>query len=103
MPMEAGWVYKVDKETGRTIKLRKQEKAPKRTPIAPEKLKAWEKRVGVIADVEPFVSPIDGTVISSRAQIREHEKKHNVRSLGNDYVNKDSAPEFLTAGNRREI
>jgi hypothetical protein len=28
--------------------------------------------------MEPFVSPIDGTVISDRRQYREHCKKHNV-------------------------
>ncbi len=29
-------------------------------------------------DMEPFVSPIDGTVISDRKQYRDHMKKHNV-------------------------
>jgi hypothetical protein len=28
--------------------------------------------------IEPFVSPIDGTVISDRKQYREHCEKHNV-------------------------
>ena len=39
----------------------------------------------IISDVEPFTSPIDGTVLSSRSQIREHERKHQVRQCGNDY------------------
>lgn len=39
----------------------------------------------VLSDVEPFVSPIDRTVISSRSQIREHERVHGVRQVGNDF------------------
>ena len=29
-------------------------------------------------DIEPFVSPIDGTVINSRGQLEDHCAKHNV-------------------------
>jgi len=29
-------------------------------------------------DIEPFVSPVDGTVISDRKQLAEHNKRHNV-------------------------
>lgn len=32
----------------------------------------------IVKDIEPFVSPIDGTVISGRAALREHCLKHNV-------------------------
>jgi len=32
----------------------------------------------VIGDIEPFVSPIDGTVVSGRAGLREHCKRHDV-------------------------
>ena len=32
----------------------------------------------VHGDVQPFVSPIDGSVISDRKQMREHCKKHGV-------------------------
>lgn len=34
----------------------------------------------------PIVSPIDGEHITSRSQLREHERKHNVRQCG-DYRN----------------
>lgn len=34
--------------------------------------------VSVHGDIQPFRSPIDGTVISDRKQYREHCKKHNV-------------------------
>ncbi len=29
-------------------------------------------------DIEPFRSPVDGSVISDRKQLREHNKKHGV-------------------------
>lgn len=29
-------------------------------------------------DIEPFVSPVDGTVISDRKQLREHNKRNDV-------------------------
>lgn len=32
----------------------------------------------ILPDVEPFVSPIDGTVISSRSKLRQHNERHGV-------------------------
>ena len=29
-------------------------------------------------DIQPFVSPVDGTVISDRKQLREHNRRNNV-------------------------
>ena len=43
----------------------------------------------VISDVEPFTSRIDGTVLTSRSQIRAHERKHQVRQCGNDYTSSE--------------
>lgn len=40
----------------------------------------------VMGDIQPFVSPIDRTEISSRSQLREHERKHGVRQCGNDWT-----------------
>jgi hypothetical protein len=34
-------------------------------------------------DLDSFVSPIDGSVISDRKQLAEHNKKHNVVSANN--------------------
>ena len=34
-----------------------------------------------------FVSPIDGSVISSKHKLREHEKQHDVVQVGNDLEN----------------
>ena len=46
-----------------------------------------------MSDIQEFVSPIDKTVIGSRSQIREHERKHNVRQCGNDYTS-STKPKF---------
>ena len=32
----------------------------------------------VMGDIESFVSPVDGSVISDRRQLREHNKRNNV-------------------------
>lgn len=32
----------------------------------------------IMGDLEPFVSPIDGTVVAGRAALREHCLRHNV-------------------------
>jgi hypothetical protein len=36
----------------------------------------------VLPDIAEFRSPLDGSVISSRSQLREHEKAHGVRQCG---------------------
>ena len=36
--------------------------------------------LAVHGDIEPFRSPVDGTVISDRKQLREHNKRNNVVS-----------------------
>ena len=36
--------------------------------------------------VQPFVSPIDGKVISSGAGLKSHEREHGVIQVGNEYV-----------------
>lgn len=43
----------------------------------------------VMGDIQPFVSPIDKTVITSRSQVREHERKHNVYQIGNDWCGRE--------------
>ena len=39
-----------------------------------------------MADIEEFVSPIDKTVIGSRSKLREYERQHGVRQIGNDWA-----------------
>lgn len=35
----------------------------------------------VMGDIEEFVSPVDGSVVGSRSDLREHNAKHNVVSV----------------------
>ena len=39
-----------------------------------------------ISSVKPFVSPIDGSIISTRAGLKAHEREHNVIQVGDEYV-----------------
>jgi len=34
--------------------------------------------ISVLGDIEPFVSPVDGSVIGSRSTLRDHNKRHGV-------------------------
>jgi|TARA_R110001583_G_scaffold154138_4_gene305818 hypothetical protein len=54
----------------------------------------------IVKDIEPFESPIDKSIISSRSGLREHERKHNVRQIGNDWAGSErpSNWENLTNG-----
>ena len=36
----------------------------------------------VIPDIEPFISPIDKTLVSSRSKLRDHQKVHEVTAHG---------------------
>lgn len=38
----------------------------------------------VIGEIQPYRSMIDGTMITSRAQHREHLKKHGCKEVGNE-------------------
>ena len=42
------------------------------------------KAKGLGGDIEPFLSPIDGKLVSGRAALREHNKKHGVTNIA-DY------------------
>jgi hypothetical protein len=49
--------------------------------------KAEAKRSGglqVIPDIEPFISPLDGSVVSGRRQRRDHMRAHGVVEVGNE-------------------
>jgi hypothetical protein len=39
---------------------------------------SFEPSVGIHGDIQPFISPRDGTVIKSRAHMREYMAKHNL-------------------------
>ncbi len=67
--------FKLDLDTGEFIPLADYEakfgKEPKRS-------------FQIMRDIEAFVSPIDGTVISSRPKLEAHNKEHGVTNIG-DY------------------
>ena len=55
----------------------------------------------IVRDVDPFLSPIDGSVIGSRRDLREHEKRHNVRQVGNDWTGSTRPANWDTITNGR--
>jgi len=61
------WIQKIDKETGKS-----------RFVPADEGAHRIDKTAAIHGDIEPFRSPIDGTVISDRKAYREHMEKHGV-------------------------
>lgn len=40
----------------------------------------------IVKDIEPFRSTVDGSMITSRSKLREHNKRHNV-TFADDYKN----------------
>ena len=48
--------------------------------------KARHRRTGVeiMPDIEPVISPVDGTILGSRSTIREHNRRNEVIDVGND-------------------
>lgn len=38
----------------------------------------------VMGDIEPFISPIDGSIVGSRSTYRQHMKHHGVIDVGNE-------------------
>jgi hypothetical protein len=69
--------YKQDPATGEFLPLTKWEetygKSPKRTMAK-----------GLGSDIESFVSPIDGTIVTGRASLREHNERNGVTNIA-DY------------------
>ena len=54
-------------------------------------------------DIEPFVSPIDGKVITGRAALREHNKRYevtNVADYTNEWKQKAKERERMLSGDR---
>ena len=78
------WVQRLNEETGKHEFIPRDEAAAKRGSTS-----------AIHGDIVSFVSPVDGSVISDRKQLREHNKRNNV-------VNTDEfTPEFI-AGKRKE-
>jgi hypothetical protein len=56
---------------------------------------------GILPDIEAFVSPVDGRVISSRPRLREHNAEHGVAQHG-DYGENNGAAYFARAERARQ-
>jgi hypothetical protein len=69
--------FKHDPDSGDFITLgeweQKHGKSPRRS-----------KAKGLGSDIEAFVSPVDGTVVTGRASLREHNERNGVTNIG-DY------------------
>jgi hypothetical protein len=44
-----------------------------------------KRSYGVIGDIEPYKSPIDGKMVTSRSKHRDHMRQHGVIEMGNEY------------------
>ena len=75
--------WRQDKDTGEFI------------PIDKAAIRQDSGGASVHGDIASFVSPVDGTVISDRKQLREHNKRNNVVSSD------EFTPEFY-AGKAKE-
>lgn len=67
-------------------------KSDKMVEVAPPE---FSPTINVHGEIEPFVSPRDGTVISSRTQLREYMARHNL-------VHYDEAKTQQAEGDRYE-
>ena len=56
---------------------------------ADEYVRPISQRAYVMEDIKPFVSPVDGTVISSRPHLEAHNRRHGVTNSA------DYSPDFL--------
>lgn len=71
--MKRTWIQ--DPDTGLLVE---KDKFQRKTPTAP----------AIHGDIDSFVSPVDGTIISDRSHLRAHNARHevtNVREYGPDW------------------
>jgi len=51
-----------------------------------ETTKSNDNSTYIMDDIKPFTSPVNGEHITSRSQLRTHEKKYNIKQVGNDWI-----------------
>ena len=49
-----------------------------------EKVTRRRSGIEIMPDIEPVISPVDGTLLSSRSRVREHNRRNQVIDVGND-------------------
>lgn len=52
----------------------------------------------IMADISPFRSPVDNSVIQGRASLREHNRRNDVVQIGNDKVTRYERAPMKKAG-----
>lgn len=96
--------YKVDAKTGamleydeRTGEWKKQKKSKKKDK--------WDynRSFYVMPDIQEFVSPVDGSLISSRSKLRHHNRGHGVVQSGDWKPGEIIARENARQARNREL
>ena len=59
--------------------------------------RSHDASASIQGDIEPFVSPITGTVIPSRSALREHNREHGVTD------SRDYSSEYMLARSNRRV
>ena len=61
-------------------------------------------RVQIMREIEPYISQIDGSLITSRAKHQEHLRRHGYTEVGNDSsIFKPPAPISAKSTTRKEL
>ena len=61
-------------------------------------------RVQIMRDIEPYISQIDGSLITSRSKHREHLHRHGYTEVGNDpLLRNPPAPISAKSQTRKEL
>lgn len=55
----------------------------------------------MINSFQPFLSPIDNKMITNRKELQEHNTRHGVVQVGNEYINKQER-ELCELSNEKE-
>lgn len=56
----------------------------------------------IMLDIQPYKSMVDGSMITSRSQHREHLRRHNCFEVGNEKM-ENKAPTPMSREKRRQI
>lgn len=68
--------------------------------IREDEAKATKAGYQIMLDIQPYKSMVDGTMITSRSEHREHLKKHNCFEVGNEKMQNTPPP---AVNSRREM
>lgn len=68
-------------------------------PIAPKAIASpnstfAKRRIHVIRDYEPYISPIDRTVVTDKTAHRDHMRRHNVVEWGTEKPHRKTPPKL---------